>query len=221
MPLVAFDFDGTLSDDEMIVELGEQVGRREEITAVTERAMEGELSYARSLEERVSLLAGPSVDEIAAAYERVDLREGIPELLHSLVDAGVKITILTGGFESGLEHVLDRAGVTIDRIVANRLVVEEGRVTGEVDGPLVEGTKDQVLLAVADDLGVDQADTIAVGDGANDIPMLEAAGTAIGFQPKDSIVPYCDYVVETIDELRDVFIDLGVRLAPRDGELAG
>jgi phosphoserine phosphatase len=214
MPLVAFDFDGTLSDDEMIVELGEQVGRGEEITAVTERAMEGELSYAQSLEKRVSMLEGPSVDEIAAAYERVALREGMTELLQELVDAGVKIAILTGGFESGIEHVLDRAGVTVDRIVSNRLIVDEnGRLTGEVEGPLVEGTKDAALYTAADDLGVDRSDTIAVGDGANDIPMLDAAAVAIGYQPKESVVAHCDYVVDSTDELQTLFEELEILLS--------
>ena len=218
MPLVAFDFDGTLSDDEMIVELGEQVGRGEEITAVTERAMAGELSYAQSLEQRVSMLEGPSVDEIAAAYERVALREGMPELLQELVDAGVKVVILTGGFESGIEHVLDRAGVTVDRIVSNRLIVnDDGRLTGEVDGPLVEGTKDEALYTAAEDLGVDRTDTIAVGDGANDIPMLDAATVAIGYQPKDSVVAHCDYVVESIEELRSLFEELAVLLSADQG----
>lgn len=214
MPLVAFDFDGTISDDEMIVELGEQVGRGDEITAVTERAMAGELSYAQSLEQRVSMLEGPSVEEIAAAYERVDLREGMPEILHSLVDAGVKVVILTGGFESGIEHVLDRAGVTVDRIVSNRLIVdEEGRLTGDVEGPLVEGTKDRALYDAADALGVDRRDTLAVGDGANDIPMLDAAGTAIGFRPKESIVSHCDYVVDSIEELGALLEELGLIIA--------
>lgn len=217
MPLVAFDFDGTLTDDEMIVELGEQVGRGEEINEVTERAMAGELSYAQSLEKRVSMLEGPSVEEIAAAYERVALRPGMAELLQSLVDAGVKVAILTGGFESGIEHVLDRSGVTVDRIVSNRLIVnDDGRLTGEVEGPLVEGTKDQVLSDAADQLGVDPSDTIAVGDGANDIPMLQAASRAIGYQPKDSIIPHCDYVVDSIEELRAVFEELGIIL-PTDG----
>ena len=211
MALVAFDFDGTLSDDEMIVLLGERVGRADEIRDVTERAMDGELSYAESLRERVTMLEGPTAEEAAATYERVELREGAAAVLRALTGAGVRVVILTGGFESGVEHVLDRAGVGVDRVVANRLVVDaDGRLTGEVAGPLVDGTKDEALRAAAESFGIGLDETVAVGDGANDVPMLDAAGTAIGFRPKPAVVDHCDVVVESMPELHEALADLGL-----------
>ncbi|MFB6173326.1 MAG: phosphoserine phosphatase SerB [Halobacteriales archaeon] len=208
--LVAFDFDGTLSDDEMIVLLGERAGRADEIAAVTERAMRGELSYAESLRERAALLADLPESEAARAYDAVSLRPGTAEVLSALSDAGVRTAILTGGFETGVEAALDRAGVSVDRIVANRLPAADGALTGAVEGPLVEGTKDEALRAVAGDLGIDAAETVAVGDGANDVPMLEAAGTAVGFRPKPGVRPHCDVVVATMTRLGRVLEERGI-----------
>ena len=210
MTLVAFDFDGTLSDDEMIVLLGEQAGCAAAISDITERAMAGELSYAESLRERVALLGGLEQAAVDRAYGEVALRPGAGALLADLQDAGATTAILTGGFEDGVAAALERAGVTVDRILANRLLAEDGVLTGEVEGPLIEGTKDDALWAVADAAGVDREATIAVGDGANDVPMLDAAGLAVGFQPKPAVRPHCDVSVDSVEALRDVLADLGV-----------
>jgi len=208
--LVAFDFDGTLSDDEMIVLLGEEAGCADEIFDITERAMAGELSYAESLRERAALLAGLDGSAAERAYSGVHLRPGAGDLLRSLADAGVTTVILTGGFEAGVEAALERAGASVDRVVANSLIVDDGRLTGGVDGPLVEGTKDEALYDVAAAFDVDLGDTIAVGDGANDVPMLDAAGTAIGFRPKPAVRPHCAVVVATMGRLRRVLAETGV-----------
>jgi len=207
MALVAFDFDGTLSTDEMIVLLGEQAGAAGEIAEVTRRAMDGELSYAESLRRRVALLEGVTEDEAAAAYGRVSLRAGTGELLDALGAAGVSTAILTGGFEAGVADALDRHDVAVDRIVANRLPAKDGALTGAVEGPLIEGTKDDALVALAGELGVPMAGTVAVGDGANDVPMLRAAGFAVGFRPKSGVPEHCDAVVETMAELEGVLRD--------------
>jgi len=210
MALVAFDFDGTLSDDEMIVLLGEQAGCAEEIEHITDRAMAGELSYAESLRERVALLAGLGESATERAYDGVRLRPGAGVLLRSLREAGVPTVILTGGFDRGVEAALDHADASVDRVVANRLSVAEGRLTGEVDGPLVEGTKDEALQSAAEEFDVALEETVAVGDGANDVPMLDAAGTAIGFRPKDAVEPHCDLVVKSVDELRAFLASSGL-----------
>jgi phosphoserine phosphatase len=202
--LVAFDFDGTLSDDEMIVLLGEKASAAAEIADVTERAMDGELSYAESLRERAALLEGVTEAEAADAYDRVVLREGTAELIGALDAAGAETAILTGGFETGVESALRRHDVSVGHVVANRLPVADGALTGGVEGPLIEGTKDDALAALADDRGVRMAETIAVGDGANDVPMLRAAGVAVGFRPKSGVARHCDAVVETMDELASV-----------------
>jgi phosphoserine phosphatase len=208
--LVAFDFDGTLSDDEMIVLVGEQAGAAEGIAEVTRRAMAGELSYARSLRRRAALLSGITEAEAAEAYGRVALREGTADLLDALSAAGVSTAILTGGFEAGVRDALRRDDVAVDRIVANRLLVEDGALTGEVEGPLIEGTKDDALEGLADELGIRMAETVAVGDGANDVPMLAAAGFAVGFRPKPGVAEDCDAVVETMAGLEELLRERGV-----------
>jgi len=208
--LVSFDFDGTLSDSEMTVLLGEQAGVATEIADITERAMNDELSYAESLRERASLLAGLSAERAQAAFDQVALRPGAAALLRRLNEAGVTTAILTGGFERGVETALEREGVTVDAIVANRLPMADGVLTGDVEGPLVEGTKDEALRNLAQTEGVAMADTVAVGDGANDLPMLQVAGLAVGFVPKPAVRPHCDVVVATMERLGMVLEAEGV-----------
>jgi len=210
MTLVAFDFDGTLSDSEMTVLLGEEYGVAEQMRDITQRAMNDEIGYAESLRQRAALLDGLSEQAAGRAWERVELREGAGDVVQALSDAGVTTAIFTGGFETGVAAALDRAGVSVDAIVANRLPVADGALTGGVEGDLIEGTKDDALRAYADEHGVALADTIAVGDGANDLPMLEVAGLAVGFDPKPAVEPACDVVVETMPELRAVLEDEGV-----------
>ena len=181
MTVVAFDFDGTLSDSEMTVLLGEQcdtvegssTGNRatrgsvaDRMDGITERAMNDEIAYAESLRQRCALLE--SLDNADA------------------------------------QAALDAADASVDTIVANRLPVADGALTGDVGGPLIEGTKDDALAVLAAALDEDVDDTVAVGDGANDLPMLEVAGLAVGFAPKPAVEPACDAVVESMAGLRDV-----------------
>jgi len=198
--LIAFDFDGTLSDSEMTVLLGEECGAADEMAAITERAMNDEIDYATSLRERAALLEGLSLDRAESAFDRVVLRDGAGALIDRLRDAGHRVAILTGGFERGVERGLDRADTGVDSTVANRLPAADGRLTGVVEGPLVEGTKDAALTElVAGDESLER--TVAIGDGANDLPMLRIAGLAIGFAPKPAVEPACDEVVESMGAL--------------------
>ena len=208
--LVAFDFDGTLSDSEMIDALGDRAGVGEEIAAVTERAMNGEIAYAESLRERAGLLAGLDDDEAAAAFAATRVRPGVGGLIADLRAAGHHVAVLTGGFDRGVEAALAAAETEVDTVVANRLPVADGELTGAVEGPLIEGTKDEALADLAEREGVAMADTVAVGDGANDRPMLEVAGLAVGYAPKPNVAPACDVVVESVPELRTVFGDRGL-----------
>ncbi|MEE6210236.1 phosphoserine phosphatase SerB [Salarchaeum sp. III] len=210
MALIAFDFDGTLSDDEMLVLLAEQYGVAEDVEDITARAMRGELAYAESLRERAALLDGLPEAEAAAAYEQVYLRPGAADLISALRDAGHTVVILTGGFEEGVQAALDRENVEVDAITANSLPIEDGHLTGDVKGPLIEGTKDDALDAAMMEFGVDKEDTIAIGDGANDLPMLERAGRAVGFLPKPNVRPECDVVVARMDVLHEVFAEDGL-----------
>ncbi|WP_128906203.1 phosphoserine phosphatase SerB [Halorubrum amylolyticum] len=204
MSLIAFDFDGTLSDSEMTVLLAKRAGVADEVAEITERAMNDELSYAESLYQRAELLAGLDEDAVAAAFDEVVLRPGAGELIERLQAEGHHVAVLTGGFERGVERALAKQGVEADTVVANRLPMAGGTLTGEAEGPLIEGTKDDALASLADDLGIPMAETVAVGDGANDLPMLEVAGVAIGFVPKDAVRPVCDAVVASMFRLGKV-----------------
>ncbi|WP_442905020.1 phosphoserine phosphatase SerB [Haloarcula sp. CGMCC 1.2071] len=202
--LVAFDFDGTLSDSEMTVLLGSQNGTAEDMADITERAMNNEIEYAESLRQRCALLEGLSEEKAQDAFDEVALRPGAARVIEALRDAGVYVAILTGGFERGVEAALETEGVEVDAIVANRLVMQDGELTGEVHGPLITGTKDDAMEVVTAVTGEDRDTTVAVGDGANDLPMLEVANLAIGFDPKPAVAPSCDTSVETMDELYDL-----------------
>jgi len=213
MSLIAFDFDGTLSDSEMTVLLAERAGVADEVAGITERAMNDEISYAESLYRRAERLEGLSDEAAAAAFDAVRIRPGAARLIERLRDAGHHVAVLTGGFERGVEAALDREGVTVDTIVANRLPSADGALTGAVEGPLIEGTKDDALESLAADSGVPMADTVAVGDGANDLPMLEVAGLAVGFVPKSAVRPVCDAVVASMYRLGKVLEAHGVLAA--------
>jgi len=216
MSLIAFDFDGTLSNSEMTVLLGEKLGVADEMADITERAMNDELSYAESLRSRAELLTGLNEGDADDAYSEVVLRPDAASVIDRLREAGHTVAIFTGGFERGVAHALDDAGTEVDHIVANALPIEDGELTGEVTGPLIEGTKDDQLEALADDLAIDMSETVAVGDGANDLPMLEVAGLAVGFEPKPAVEPSCDDVVSTMAELATLLEDRGVLSAAVD-----
>ncbi len=210
MRLIAFDFDGTLSDSEMTVLLAERAGVADEVAGITERAMNDELSYAESLYRRAELLGGLEEDAVEEAYDAVRLRPGAAGLIERLQAEGHHVAVLTGGFERGVERALEREGVEADSIVANRLPLADGALTGEAEGPLIEGTKDDALETLAADLEVPMERTVAVGDGANDLPMLEVAGLAVGFMPKPAVRSVCDAVVASMFRLGKVFEGYGV-----------
>jgi phosphoserine phosphatase len=208
--LVAFDFDGTLSDSEMTVLLGNQNGTAADMEAITERAMNDEIEYAESLRQRCALLEDLPDEQAQAAFDQVELRPGAADVIAALRAAGVHVVILTGGFERGVQAALDREGVEVDAIVANRLPVADGNLTGAVEGPLIEGTKDDAMEVATAILGEDRSATVAVGDGANDLPMLEVAGLAIGFEPKPAVEPSCDEVVSTMAQLQELLEAEGI-----------
>jgi phosphoserine phosphatase len=210
MVLVAFDFDGTLADSEMLDRLAARHGVGDAVADITARAMAGELSYGESLRERASLVAGLPSEDAADVYESVRLRDGAGALLRTLDEADVNVVVLTGGFGRGVEAALDAADATVDDVVANRLPEADGQLTGAVEGPLIERPKDEALAAACDDLGVDPSDAVAVGDGANDVPMLRAAGLAVGFDPKPNVREHCDDVVESMAELERLLGERGV-----------
>ncbi|MFC4248459.1 HAD family hydrolase [Natribaculum luteum] len=205
MTLVAFDFDETLTQWDLSVLLGREYDVGSEIRGLLEQGLRDEVDFETSLRQRVSLLEGMPEERVDAAFERCTLRDGAAELLTDLRRSDVSVAIVTGSFERGVEAALERAEVAVDHLVANRLVLENGALTGDVDGPLLEGQKDQALVELAVAEGTDLDRTIAVGGGATDVPMLQAAGAAVGYDPEQAVERYCDDVVTSMRKLRLYF----------------
>ncbi|WP_265109947.1 HAD family hydrolase [Halosolutus halophilus] len=205
MTLVAFDFDETLTQSDLSILLGREYDVASEMRGLLEQGLRDEIDFETSLRERVSLLEGMPERRVETAFDRCQLRDGAAELIADLRRSDVSVAIVTGSFDRGVETALDRAGVAVDHLVANRLVTENGALTGDVEGPLLDDRKDQPLgeLAVAEGDNLDR--TIAVGGGATDLPMLRAAGTAVGFDPVPVVEQHCDVVVPSMRKLRLYF----------------
>lgn len=181
--LVAFDMDSTLIDAEVIDELAKMHGVGGEVAAITERAMRGELKFRDSFRKRAALLKGLPESALRQVTESVALNEGAHRLIRALKLFGYKTAIISGGFQYVGEHLRDRLG--IDHVHANRLVIENGVMTGEVDGPIIDAErKAELLREIARTEHISRQQTIAIGDGANDLPMLSAAGLGIAYHAK-------------------------------------
>jgi len=182
--LLIADMDSTMITVECIDELADYVGLKAQVSEVTERAMRGELDFAEALRSRVALLAGLSEATVAECLrERVKLMGGAVDLIAAFKAAGGRAVLVSGGFTHFTDSVAEQIG--FDRAVANRLIVKDGALTGEVEFPIVDAqTKRDILLAEAASLGIPLSATIAIGDGANDIPMIEAAGLGVAFHAK-------------------------------------
>ncbi|MEO7132825.1 MAG: phosphoserine phosphatase SerB [Vicinamibacterales bacterium] len=181
--LVAFDMDSTLIQGEVIDELAREAGVGDEVQAITESAMRGELDFQQSFRRRVSLLKGLRVSALQQVTERIPLTDGAERLVATLRRLGYKTAILSGGFTFFGRVLQERLG--IDHLHANTLDVRDGIVTGEVVEPIVDGAgKAERLTALAAQEGLSLEQCIAVGDGANDLPMLRLAGLGIAFRAK-------------------------------------
>jgi phosphoserine phosphatase len=181
--LVAFDMDSTLIETEVIDELAKAAGVGEQVAAITERAMAGEIDFTESFKTRVALLEGLDEGVLAGIAERLPLTEGAERLVSTIRRLGYKTAILSGGFTYFGRYLQDRLG--IDYMFANELEIAEGKVTGRVTGRVVDGDRKAELLlqlAAKERIVLDQV--IAVGDGANDLPMLSIAGLGIAFRAK-------------------------------------
>jgi phosphoserine phosphatase len=181
--LVAFDMDSTLIEAEVIDELAAAAGVGEQVAEITERAMRGEIDFTESFHERVALLKGLSGDVLQEIAERLPVTEGAERLIRNLKSLGYTTVILSGGFNYFGNYLKDKLG--IDYVFANELDMEDGIVTGKVTGTVVDGNrKAQLLREIAEKEGIRLEQTIAVGDGANDLPMLSIAGLGIAFRAK-------------------------------------
>lgn len=211
--LVVFDMDSTLIDAEVIDELAKAAGVGEQVAEITERAMRGELDFKASFRERMALLKGlpeSTLEEIGASLR---LTEGAETLIAQLRRLGYKTAILSGGFNYFAQGLQKKLG--IDYVFANALPIENGLVTGQVEEPIVDGQrKADLLRELAQREGISLEQTIAVGDGANDLPMLSIAGLGIAFRAKPLVKQSAKQAISNLG-LDGILYLLGFR--DRDG----
>ena len=193
--LFVADMDSTMIGQECIDELADYAGVKEQVADITERAMRGELDFEGALGERVGLLAGLDERRVGQCLaERVTPNPGAATLIATLRAAGVRTVLVTGGFTAFAEPIAQRLG--FDEVHANRLAVAGGRLTGKTAGPIVDGARKAALLEERRAaLGLSRDETMALGDGANDRAMIEAAGLGVGYRPKPALAAVADAVL--------------------------
>ena len=195
--LICFDMDSTLVQTECIDELAERAGVGEQVRAITESAMRGEIDFKESFAKRVALLKGLDESVMKEIAENMPITEGVERLMFVLKRYGYKIAILSGGFTYFGEYLQKKFG--IDYVYANELEIIDGKLTGRYLGDVVDGKrKAELLRLIAQVEKVDIAQTIAVGDGANDLPMLSLAGLGIAFHAKPKVVANAKQSINTI-----------------------
>lgn len=200
--LVVLDADSTLIRNEVIELLADEAGRGSEVAAATEAAMRGEVDFASSLRSRVSALAGVPVTAFARVLSRIEPTPGVRELIAEVHRRGGLVGVVSGGFHEILDTVAPDLGVDVWR--ANRLTVVDGTLTGAVEGDIVDAAaKASTMLAWAEGAGVPSARTFAIGDGANDLTMMAAAGLGIAFNAKPAVREQADLVIGPVD-LREI-----------------
>ena len=195
--LICFDMDSTLIETEVIDELAIRAGVGDQVKAITERAMRGEIDFCESFKERVALLKGLDESVMRDIAEHLPITEGVERLMFVLKRYGYKIAILSGGFTYFGNYLKEKFG--IDYVYANQLEIVDGKLTGRYLGDIVDGKrKAELLRLLAQVENVDIAQTIAVGDGANDLPMLSTAGLGIAFHAKPKVVANAQQAINTI-----------------------
>lgn len=195
--LVVFDMDSTLIEAEVIDELAKEAGVGEQVAEITEAAMRGELDFNESFRRRVGLLKGLDANVLESVAQRLKMTEGAEELVSNLRALGFKTAILSGGFTYFAEHLQRKLG--FDYVYANQLDIVDGVVTGEVTGEIVNGArKAELLKTIAAKEGIRLEQAIAVGDGANDLPMLSIAGLGIAFRAKPLVRQSAKQAISTL-----------------------
>jgi phosphoserine phosphatase len=189
------DVDSTLIQQEVIELLADYAGVMPEVKTITEQAMSGELDFKQSLAKRVGLLEGLSEEIFQWLKPQIQLTPGVEELISAVHELGGKIGAVSGGFSQVLEPLAIEIG--LDYWMANSLEVRHGKLTGSLVGPVIDAeAKATALKNWAAESGIALQQTIAIGDGANDIQMLQCAGYAVAFRPKPVLKQYADLVIE-------------------------
>jgi phosphoserine phosphatase len=207
--LVCFDMDSTLIQTEVIDELARAAGVGDQVAAITAAAMHGQIDFATSFRQRLALLAGLSTDVLETIATQLPITDGAERLLRSLKQLGYKIAILSGGFTYFAQSLQQR--FAIDYVYANSLDIKDGRLTGQVVEPIVDGArKAELLRTLAQREGIRLEQVIAVGDGANDLPMLAIAGLGIAFHAKPVVKEQARHALATVG-LDGILYLLGMR----------
>ncbi|MDR9405711.1 MAG: phosphoserine phosphatase SerB [Spiribacter sp.] len=195
--LVVFDMDSTLINEEVIDELAKEANAGASVAAITEAAMRGDIDFSESLRQRVACLAGLDADVLRRVAERLTLTEGAERLIKTLQVLGYRTAVISGGFDFFGQHLQARLG--IDTVYANQLEIANGQLTGQVHGAIIDGErKAELLTHLAETQSIELAQVIAVGDGANDLPMLRTAGLGIAFHAKPLVQENARQAISTI-----------------------
>ena len=203
--LIVLDVDSTLITSEVIEMIAARAGTEAEVAAVTEAAMRGEIDFAESLRQRVATLAGVPDTVFAEVLDEVRFTPGAEELVGTLQSEGWTAALVSGGFEEVVAPLAARIG--IDRFRGNRLETADARLTGRTIGPVIDrAAKAAALLEFCAELGIAPADAVAVGDGANDLDMMAAAGLGVAFNAKPVVQQQADVAVNAprLDAVLDV-----------------
>ncbi|CAB4554501.1 MAG: phosphoserine phosphatase SerB [Actinobacteria bacterium] len=206
--LVVMDVDSTMIEQEVIELLAAKMGLLDQVKLLTDKAMAGEIDFRKALDMRVQLLAGLDSQVFQELQTQILVTDGVTELIEAVHDAGGVIGAISGGFSQVLAPLASKLG--LDCYLANELEVSAGVLTGKVSGEIVDASmKAKTLISWAERFGIELSQTVAIGDGANDIQMLQAAGFAVAFRPKDILREHADFVIEG-DSLKPLIAELGL-----------
>ena len=205
--LIVFDVDGTLVDSEMIDELAKAAGVGGKVSEITLRAMNGEIEFKQALEERARLLKSLDVEVLETIAENLQISASAEELINALKALGYKIALISGGFTHFVEKIKEKLG--IDYAYANRLVIEDGKLTGELVKPIIDAKrKAELIREIAEKENLLMEEIVAVGDGANDRFMLQNSGLGIALYPKEILQKVADGII-TKENLAGILYCLG------------
>ena len=208
--IVMLDMDSTLIEQEVINLLGQSAGQSNEIAQITEKAMAGDLDFKSALIKRVALLKGLDQESLHRVRDQITLTKGAKKLIEELHHQGHKVGVVSGGFIEVIEPILK--SLKVDFYRANKLKIEKGVLTGEIDGPIIDSHAKRIALEdFATQEGISLEQTVAIGDGANDLEMIKAAGLGIAFNAKPKVAAAADTTISNQD-LSTVLLLMGISI---------